>query len=147
VQINGVAHTILRVTRYAECVEFYDQLMPVLGLETVHQSDRLTYYVGGRTAVAVARADPARDGHPHIEDAPGLEHLCFRAREREDVDELARFLNGIGADVVYGPQDGPWAPGYYSISFRDPEGIRLELNHVPGQGVLAEGVSFDPAGY
>jgi hypothetical protein len=28
-------------------------------------------------------------------------------------------------------EEGPWAPGYYSLSFRDPEGIRLELNHVP----------------
>jgi hypothetical protein len=29
--------------------------------------------------------------------------------------------------------------------FRDPDGIRLELNHVPGPGLLAEGASFNPA--
>jgi hypothetical protein len=40
--------------------------------------------------------------------------------------------------MVYGPKEGPWAPGYYSLSFRDPEGIRLELNHVPGTGVFDE---------
>jgi hypothetical protein len=50
----------------------------------------------------------------------------------------------MGADIVRPPVEGPWAPGYYSLSFRDPEGIRLELNHVPGRGLLAEGATFRP---
>ena len=27
-------------------------------------------------------------------------------------------------------------PGYYSLLFEDPSGIRLEINHVPGKGLL-----------
>jgi hypothetical protein len=46
---------------------------------------------------------------------------------------------------VRAPEEGPWAPGYYSLSFRDPEGIRLEVNHVPGKGLFAEGASFTDA--
>jgi catechol 2,3-dioxygenase-like lactoylglutathione lyase family enzyme len=144
-EINGVAHVALRVTRFDECVAFYDRLMPRLGLKAVHRSDALVYYVGGRTALAIRRPDPALAGHGHVEHAPGLDHLCFRARSRSDVDELYPFLRSIGADVVRAPEEGPWAPGYYSLSFRDPEGIRLEVNHVPDKGVLAEGASFDPA--
>ena len=30
------------------------------------------------------------------------------------------------------------APGYYSVLFEDPDGIRLEVNHVPGKGLLAQ---------
>ena len=71
--------------------------------------------------------------------------MCFRARSREDVDRVYEFLKEIGADIVRPPEEGPWAPGYYSLSFRDPEGIRLELNHVPGPGLLVEGASFNPA--
>jgi hypothetical protein len=67
------------------------------------------------------------------------------AGSREDVDSVYEFLKEIGADIVRAPEEGPWAPGYYSLSFRDPEGIRLELNHVPGPGLLAEGASFNPA--
>ena len=37
-----------------------------------------------------------------------------------------------------------WAPGYYYVLFEDPDGIRLEVNHVPGQAVLAENTSFNP---
>jgi catechol 2,3-dioxygenase-like lactoylglutathione lyase family enzyme len=138
VEINGVAHIILRVSRFEECVVFYDALMPRLGLEAVFRTDDFVYYVGGRTAVGIQRPAPDLAAHAHAELAPGIDHLCFRARNREDVDALYPFLQGIGADLVRAPEDGPWAPGYYSLSFRDPEGIRLEVNHVPGKGLLAD---------
>jgi catechol 2,3-dioxygenase-like lactoylglutathione lyase family enzyme len=145
VEINGIAHIILRVSRFEECVAFYDALMPRLGLQPVFRSDGYVYYVGGRTALGIRRPEPELVGHLHRELAPGIDHLCFRARSREDVDELYPFLQELGAEIVRAPEEGPWAPGYYSLSFRDPEGIRLELNHVPGKGVLAEGASFSPA--
>lgn len=145
IEVNGVAHVILRVNRIAECIAFYDRLMPFLGLRAIPpRSDEFVYYVGGRTAVAIRLADPEHAGHGHVESAPGLDHLCFRARSREDVDAVHDHLVEIGADIVRAPQEGPWAPGYYSLSFRDPEGIRLELNHVPGPGLLAEGAAFTP---
>jgi catechol 2,3-dioxygenase-like lactoylglutathione lyase family enzyme len=145
-EINGVAHIILRVNRIEQCIAFYDQLMPFLGLQAVPpRSHDFVYYVGGRTALAIRRADPEHVDAAHVETAPGLDHLCFRARRREDVDALYLFLQEIGADMVRAPEEGPWAPGYYSVSFRDPEGIRLELNHVPGTGVFAEGAAFDPS--
>ena len=146
VEVNGVAHVILRVNRIAECIAFYDQLMPFLGLRTVAvRSEDFVYYVGGRTALGIRRADPEHVHGQHLETAPGIDHLCFRARRREDVDALYSFLRELRADMVRAPEEGPWAPGYYSLSFRDPEGIRLEVNHVPGKGILAEDASFNPA--
>ena len=144
--INGVAHVIFRVNRIEQCIAFYDRLMPFLGLRPVQpRSKDFVYYVGGRTALAIRRADPQHADAVHTETAPGIDHLCFRARRREDVDALYGFLSEMGADIVRAPEEGPWAPGYYSVSFRDPEGIRLELNHVPGTGVLADGAAFNPA--
>ena len=67
----------------------------------------------------------------------GLHHLCFRLRSREDIDKLHAVLLDMHAKIVHPPEDGPWAPGYYSILFEDPDGIRLEANFVPGQGNLA----------
>jgi catechol 2,3-dioxygenase-like lactoylglutathione lyase family enzyme len=146
IEINGVAHVILRANRIQECIAFYDRVMPFLGLEAVEpRSDEFVYYIGGRTAVGIRGADPSEAAFSHRETGPGIDHLCFRARSREDVDTAHEFLVGIGAEIVRAPEEGPWAPGYYSLSFRDPEGIRLELNHVPGKGLLGEGASFDPA--
>jgi hypothetical protein len=36
-------------------------------------------------------------------------------------------------------------PGYYYVLFEDPDGIRLEVNFVPGAGLLADGAQFNPA--
>ena len=58
-EINGVAHVIFRVNRIADCIAFYDQLMPFLGLKAVQpRSDDFVYYVGGRTALAFAAPIP-----------------------------------------------------------------------------------------
>lgn len=35
------------------------------------------------------------------------------------------------------PEEAGWVAGYYSVLFEDPDGIRLEVNYVPGKGVLA----------
>ena len=37
------------------------------------------------------------------------------------------------------------APGYYSVLFEDPDGIRLEVCFVPGAGLLGDDASFDPS--
>ena len=60
----------------------------------------------------------------------------FRLRSREDIDTLHHALVKFGAKIVRAPDDGPWAPGYYSILFEDPDGIRIEANFVPGRGNL-----------
>ena len=41
--------------------------------------------------------------------------------------------------------EGNWAPGYYYVLFEDPDGIRLEVNFVPGAGLLADGTQFNAA--
>ena len=51
------------------------------------------------------------------------------------------------AKIVHPPEEGQWAPGYYSVLFEDPDGIRLELNFVPGKGLLADEARFNPVGY
>ena len=144
-EVNGIAHIQLSVNLFEECVAFYDQLMPFLGLQVVHRADNFVYYVGGKTGYAISRADAKYAGERHEAMRPGLHHYCFRARSREDVDAVYAVLQGLGATMVRAPEEGPWAPGYYSLSFLDPDGIRLEVNHVPGKGVFEEGASYDPA--
>jgi len=137
-EINGVAHTMLTVSDFEACKAFYGKLLPFLGLRPVLDADGLLYCVGGRTAVGIQRCDDAHRGERFVQTRVGLHHVCFRARERADVDALHRFLVELGATIVHPPEDGPWAPGYYSVLFEDPDGIRLEMNHVPGKGLLAQ---------
>jgi len=62
------------------------------------------------------------------------------ANVREDVDTVHRFaVDELHANVVHPPEEGGFAPGYYSVLFEDPEGIRIEVNHVPGKGHFSSG--------
>lgn len=138
VEVNGVAHSFLTVSDFPAARAFYGKLLPFLGMKPVLDGEGFFYCVGGRTALGIMRGADEFRGERFIQSRVGLHHLCFRARERQDVDALHAFLGEIGATIVHPPEDGPWAPGYYSVLFEDPDGIRLELNHVPGKGLLAE---------
>jgi len=136
-EINGVAHTFLTSGSFPAAREFYGRLLPFLGLTPVLDTADTYYCVGGRTALGVRASDRQASGNRFDQQTSGLHHLCFRLRAREDVDELHRFLVEIGATVVHPPREDNWAPGYYSVLFEDPDGIRLEANFVPGKGLLA----------
>jgi len=135
-EINGIAHTFLTVGDFPAARDFYGQLLPFLGLSPVLDSEGIYYCVGGRTAVGIRASERQESQHRFDQNRTGLHHLCFRLRERQDVDELHRFLQTTAARIVHPPQEDGWAPGYYSVLFEDPEGIRLEANFVPGKGLL-----------
>ena len=145
--INGIAHVILSVSDFEAAVPFYEKLLAFLGMKRVFKGEEFLYHVGGRTAIAISKCDPVYRQERFVQRRVGLHHLCFRARERSDVDALYGFLQQLGAKIVHPPEDGTWAPGYYSVLFEDPDGIRLEMNHVPGLGLLSEGVSMKTDGY
>ncbi len=142
--INGIAHTILTVSNFAAAHRFYAPLMESFGLEKVFDNENFVYWVGGRTALGIQEAEAAYRSERFVQYRVGLHHLCFRAKERADIDRTARLLEDMKATIVRGPMEGGWAPGYYYVLFEDPDGIRLEICHVPGQGVLAEDTEFNP---
>jgi catechol 2,3-dioxygenase-like lactoylglutathione lyase family enzyme len=140
-EINGIAHLFLTVRDMKVSQPFYEKLLNFLGMRTVLKADEMLYCVGGRTAVGLSQAEPQWRNERFAQFRVGLHHVCFRARERADVDRAAEMVKSLGATIVHPPEDGPWAPGYYSVLFEDPDGIRLEVNHVPGKGLLADAAS------
>lgn len=92
-------------------------------------------------------APPGKRGPRFDQDRAGLHHFCFRARERAHVDAVHRFVvDELGATIVHAPEEGDFAPGYYSLLFEDPDGIRVEVNHVPGKGHFGAGGRLGPGG-
>lgn len=144
IQVNGMAHVIINVSEWETCKPFYESLLAFLGLEQVFSGEETIYYVGGRTALGVSRCAAEYAHERFVQNRVGLHHLCFRARSRADVDAVHAEARRLGARIVHAPEEGHWAPGYYSVLFEDPVGTRLEVNHVPGQGLLATEASFQP---
>lgn len=138
-EINGVAHIFITAGNFRKSRDFYAELLPFLGMKIVADTPTIFYGVGGRTGFGIEAPEESERGKRFRQGTVGLHHVCFRARERADVEEAHAFLQKLGAHIVHGPQEDGYAPGYYSILFEDPDGTRLEINHVPGQGLLKEG--------
>lgn len=133
-EINGIAHIQLTVNDLQRAMPFYEKVLGFMGMKAVMKAPNGLYMIGGKTAIAVIRSSAENRTHAFDQRRIGLHHICFRARSREDIDTLHAFLVEHKVSVVHPPEDGSWAPGYYSVLFEDPEGIRLEVNFVPGKG-------------
>lgn len=139
IDINGVAHIIVTVQDLPKARGFYLGLTQAFGMECLVDTDQMFYAVGARTGLG------ARQGHREFEYDQyhaGLHHMCFRARNRESVEEVARLIPSLKGSIVHGPQDDEWAPDYYSVLFEDPCGTRLEVNYVPGKGNLDRNIEL-----
>ena len=148
VAVNGIAHIQLTVRDAASCVPFWERLCNFLEMKTLIRNETTVYCIGSRTGILVRGAPIDKQSHAFDQDVAGLHHFCFRARSREDVDRIFAFVSEeLDANIVHGPEDGDhFAPGYYSILFEDPDGIRVEFNYVPGQGHLGDGGRLGPGG-
>jgi catechol 2,3-dioxygenase-like lactoylglutathione lyase family enzyme len=144
IEINGMAHVILTVSNFAAARAFYGELLSRMGMTVVCDTDQLFYCVGARTAIGIEPSAPEHRHERFVQARVGLHHLCLRARSRDDVDACAAALKDMGATIIRGPLEGTWTAGYYYVLFEDPDGIRLEVNYVPGKGVFAPDAVFDP---
>ena len=105
-EVNGIAHIFLTASNFERSREFYRKLLPFLGLKPVIDTETTYYCVGGRTAVGISAPSPEHAGAAFEQKRVGLHHLCFRARERADVDELHAFLGTLDALRKQAGHDG-----------------------------------------
>ena len=147
VEMNGIAHIQLTVSDPGRGLPFWEKLCHFLEMKTLIKGEDILYCIGSRTGILVRGAPKEKRGERFDQNRAGLHHFCFRAREREDVDAVYRFVVGeLAAKIVHPPEEGGFAPGYYSLLFEDPDGIRIEFNHVPGKGHLGSGGRLGPGG-
>lgn len=137
IDINGIAHIQLSVRDMDKSRPFYRRLLhETFGMTIQYDDPQVLYCIGGRTGLLITPVTEEFRDVAFNQRRAGLHHLCFRLRSREDVDTLYQVLLDMNATIVHPPEDGPWAPGYYSLLFEDPDGIRLEVNFIPGRGNL-----------
>ncbi|MGM5024015.1 VOC family protein [Tardiphaga sp. 367_B4_N1_1] len=139
-EINGIAHITLTAGDFERSTAFYRALLPFLGLKSIIDRDDQYYCVGGRTGIAIRRRRAHSEDGSFDQNRVGLHHLCFRARTRQDVVDLHVFLQTMRTTIIRAPREDNFISGYcyYSMLFEDPDGIRLEINHVSGRGVPEE---------
>ena len=132
IETGRVHHVFINVTDMDRARTFYDWLMPQLGYATGHGDGRVHGWLspGGSFWIKAAAARLAADAFH--KDRVGLAEVAFAAETRAQVDALARALGARGVPILDRPREYPeYVPGYYAVFFTDPDGIKLELVHIP----------------
>jgi catechol 2,3-dioxygenase-like lactoylglutathione lyase family enzyme len=133
----GVHHIDLVVSSIERSLPFYRELLGPLGWHRVgevegERGETIFYLTGPQTAIGLREA-LSEAAAPHDRYAVGLHHVAFEAGTRGVVDERADWLREQGAEIESGPEEYAYTPGYYAVFFYDPDGMKLEIVHVPGQ--------------
>jgi glyoxylase I family protein len=133
---SGVHHVDLVVSSIERSLPFYRDLLAPLGYHGVtevegERGETIWYLFGPGTSIGLREAQ-TEDEAPYDRYRVGLHHLALEAASRAAVDERAAWLRERGAEIESGPEEYWYMPGYYAVFFYDPDGIKLELVHVPG---------------
>ena len=132
----GVDHIIVNVNDYAAAKKFYGWLMAQIGYPKVMsydqpQTDVTTGYFGDQGSFWLRPSDPEFRGDKFHRHRVGLCEIAFAADSRSQIDDLAKQIPANGGKVTDPPKEYDYLPGYYSVFFTDPDGLKLELLHVP----------------
>jgi len=135
VRTTGVHHVDLVVSSIERSLPFYTDLLGPLGFTRVYEvegerGETIWYLSGPGTSVGLREAQSESEAYDRY--AVGLHHLAFEADSRAQVDDRADWARGQAVELESEPQEYTYIPGYYAVFFYDPDGMKLEIVHVPG---------------
>ena len=132
---TGVHHVDLVVSSIERSLPFYTDLLGPIGFHRVSEvegerGETIWYLSGPGTSIGLreAQTDDVEFDRYRV----GLHHIGFEVDSRADVDERAAWAREHGVEIESEPQEYTYAPGYYAAFFYDPDGLKLEIVHVPG---------------
>src|SRR5436190_9168819 len=148
------AGAAVEVSDLGRSVTFHRLWLPTLGFHRVWASPGRVMWSRGYDHFVMRQA---ADG---ISYGPGALWLAVSAESRAQVDEVHGLMKEAGAEILQPPKELDYfAPGYYSVAFRDPDGVPIEVAHrwddlpdlpdaelvkLPGHGVTLGGYFFKP---
>ena len=133
---TGIHHVDLVVSSIERSLPFYRDLLGPLGWHGVtevqgERNETIWYLWGPGSSLGVREALSPREA-PFDRYEIGVHHVAFEAGSRAAVDERAAWVSTQGGEIESGPEEYWYSPGYYAVFFYDPDGMKLEIVHVPG---------------
>jgi glyoxylase I family protein len=135
VRSTGLHHLDIVVSSIERSLPFYRELLGPLGYTRIGEVEgergETIYYLNGPGSSLGLREATTPSESAYDRYRVGLHHIAFEAPSHSAVDERAEWLRAHGAEIESGPQAYWYQPGYYAVFFYDPDGLKLELVHVP----------------
>lgn len=123
---GAIHHLELYVRDLERSVEFWGWLLGQLGYEPYQEWDEGISWRSGDAYMAFVLAPSGASDLDRR--SVGLNHLAFRARDRDAVDQLTKQLHERGVRILYADRH-PYAggPDHYAVFFEDPDGLKVEV--------------------
>jgi catechol 2,3-dioxygenase-like lactoylglutathione lyase family enzyme len=126
-----LTHVALTVRDLSVSVPWYEALLdakPVIDEDTDPDFHHTVYMIGNNTLIGLHQHGNPASGDSFSEFRVGLDHVSFGCVDRTELEEWALRLDELGVEHG-GIKDASYGSG---VSFRDPDGIALELFAPPG---------------
>jgi catechol-2,3-dioxygenase len=121
-----LTHVALTVRALSVSVPWYEALFdaePVMDEDTDPDMHHTVYLLGGGTLLGLHEHQTPAPPEPFSEHRVGLDHVAFGCADRSELEKWATRLDELG--IPHGAiKDAHYGSG---LSFRDPDGIALEL--------------------
>lgn len=135
-ELHGtINHIALTVSDLDDALKFFEPFLEALGYTVSKPSSynetRLCVNVNINNGIAINIWE-AKQQHPFHVYEPGLHHLALNAGSKQQVDEIYELVKGLGAEILDGPEEFPFAHGgYYAVYFLGPDGLKFEVVYMP----------------
>ena len=144
-----LAHLDLSVGDPDASIPFYAALLEEIGFTrwsseepggTGDKPRRAAWFIrntdGSLFSIDLRPSQPEKRDQKYDRYAPGPHHVAFHAASREVVERVYGRVSAAGGTVLDAPAEysGPaYGGGYYAVFFADPDGVKLEVAHIPPQ--------------
>ena len=122
-------HIELYVSDLDQAIKFWTPFLEKLGYEAERWSEGMNYFTAeAGPYLCLLQASNEHLSVGYHRKRVGLNHLAFRARSRQHVDEVREWIRESGNTLLYDDRY-PYATGtgYYAVYCEDPDRIKLEV--------------------
>lgn len=130
-QASKISHIEINVSRYFECVQFYEKFLLILGWKKLVSQKSHTTFTDGQTKLVLCPTEEKYIQDGFHRKRTGLNHLAFYAKTKSQVDSFfSQIMTEMNLKALYdGKPSGD--DSYYSVFFEDPDRMKIEVVYAP----------------
>lgn len=126
--VHPIHHLTIGTDAFNVAKKFYGALLPALGFDSVFEKEDSFGYQRDGFEIIIVKAKSTADDLWEADRRVGFDHLALNADSRAKVDECAKLLDELGAEIDDAPAVvSEYGDDYYAMWVRDPSGLRIEV--------------------
>ena len=124
---DPAGHLTLAVSNLEKSKKFYKSLFERLEFKQVKDNEcGATWVTKEGFGIGIKLAKHSKPRYKYF--APGLQHLCVKAKTIKIVDEIYKYMLEKKTFILDKPAHYPeYTSKYYAVFFADPDGIKIEV--------------------